>query len=326
MSSGKLVVGIMGAGGMGNVHARHYRSLENVELVIFEPIAERGRQFADVHGVRLASSEEELFQLADAIDLCVPTDHHPACALKAISAGRHVLVEKPIAKTLREAAEVVLAADKAGVVLMVGQVVRYFPEFRKGHDMVVAGSVGKPAAARVRRGGGVPRAEWFLDHSRSGGVLVDLAVHDFDWLRWTLGEVDYLYSRSVGSETMRGPDYALTTLSFDSGAVAHVESTWMDPSGFRVTFEVCGSDGMIEFDSRATPALRTHTAGGSRNENPLAPVDDPYRNQLQDFVAACRGEGPVAITGYDGFMAVSIALAALESAKTGKTVRPAREL
>jgi predicted dehydrogenase len=256
----------------------------------------------------------------------VPTDYHPDCALKAIAAGRHVLVEKPIAKSLEEAGAVVKAADKAGVVLMVGQVVRYFPEFRKGHDLVAGGAVGKPAAARVRRGGGVPRAEWFLDHSRSGGVLVDLAVHDFDWLRWTLGEVDYLYARSVGSSTMKGPDYALTTLSFDSGAVAHVESTWMDPSGFRVTFEVCGSEGMIEFDSRNTPALRTHTAGGTRTENPLAAVDDPYRNQLKDFVAACRREIAPPVTGYDGFMAVSIALAALESAKTGQTVRPAREL
>lgn len=319
-------IGIMGAGGMGNVHARHYRALGDVELVIYEPLADRARQFADVHHAKIAATEEELCRLADAVDLCVPTDYHPDCALRAISCGLHVLVEKPIAKTLEEAGEVVKAADKAGVVLMVGQVVRYFPEFRKGHELVAAGGVGKPAAARMRRGGGVPRAEWFLDHARSGGVLVDLAVHDFDWLRWTLGEVELLYSRSVGASSMKGPDYALTTLTFESGAVAHVESTWMDPSGFRVTFEVCGSEGMIEYDSRNTPAVRTHTAGGTRTESPLAAVDDPYRNQLKDFVSACRGEMSPPVTGYDGFMAVSIALAALESAKTGKTVRPSREL
>src|SRR5688572_21354255 len=113
----------------------------------------------------------------------------------------------------------------------------------------------------MRRGGGQPKGEgmWFRDYERSGGVLLDLAVHDFDWLRWTLGEISQVYSRSLGITRGSGPDYALTTLSFASGAVAHVESTWMDPSGFRVAVEVAGSEGIIEYDSRLTPSLRTHT-------------------------------------------------------------------
>jgi predicted dehydrogenase len=130
----------------------------------------------------------------------------------------------------------------------------------------------------------------------------------------------------VGAEKGFGPDYALTTLTFDSGAVAHVESTWMDPSGFRVTFEVCGSDGMIEYDSRTAAALRTHTAGGTRLESPLAAEDDPYLKQLKDFVRACQNDGPGAVSGYDGFMALSISVAALRSARTGEVVAPVREL
>ncbi|PMZ00384.1 gfo/Idh/MocA family oxidoreductase, partial [Pseudomonas sp. FW306-02-F02-AB] len=88
-------------------------------------------------------------------------------------------------------------------------------------------------------------------------------IHDFDWLRWTLGEVKSLYSRSVQARHGEGPDYCLTTLTFESGAIAHVESTWMDPSGFRTTFEVAGSAGLIQHDSRETSSLRTHTIGGS---------------------------------------------------------------
>lgn len=311
---------------MGNVHARHYRAMGGVDLVSFDTVRDKSKQFADVHGTCCADSIDELLAQVDAVDLCVPTDFHPECALNAIAHGKHVLVEKPIAGNLADAAAIVKAAEKAGVHVVVGQVVRYFPEFRRGHDLVASGAVGLPAAARVRRGGGVPRAEWFLDHSRSGGVLVDLAVHDFDWLRWTLGEVKCLYSKSVGVATGHGPDYALTTLTFDSGAVAHVESTWMDPSGFRVTFEVCGSDGMIEYDSRTAPSLRTHSPGGTRLEGPMAASDDPYYRQLKDFVGTVYGQQTDSVKGYDGFMAVSIALAAVESAKTGRVVVPTREL
>lgn len=311
---------------MGNVHARHYRAMSGVELSVYDVREDAARKFADVFSAQVADSCEALFRTCDAVDLCVPTDLHKPCALGAIANGLAVMVEKPIAGSLEDAAEVVKAAEAAAVPLAVGHVVRFFPEFRKGHDLVMAGKVGTPAAARMRRGGGAPKAEWFLDHRRSGGVLVDLAVHDFDWLRWTLGEVQLLYSRSLGATKGFGVDYALTTLTFDSGAVAHVESTWMDPSGFRVTFEVCGSEGIIEYDSRWSPCLRTHTAGGSINEAPLMPEDDPYANQLRAFVAACRGEAPPAVTGYDGWMALSIGLTALESAKTGRPLTPPRNL
>ena len=166
---------------------------------------------------------------------------------------------------------------------------------------------------------------WFSDHSKSGGVLLDLAIHDFDWLRWTLGEVKSVFAKSLGAIRGEGPDYALTTLQFDSGAIAHVEATWMDPSGFRVTFEVCGSGGMIEYDSRFTPSLRTSVDGSPTvNEAPLDPTDDPYFNQLKGFVDAVRENREPPVTGFDGLMAVSIASAAIESAKSGKVVSPAR--
>jgi predicted dehydrogenase len=160
---------------------------------------------------------------------------------------------------------------------------------------------------------------------RSGGVLFDLGVHDFDWLRWTLGEVETVVARSVlVNGSVSETDYALATLEFESGAVAHVELTWMDPTGFRTSFEVCGSDGMIEFDSRRAATLRTTLAGGgTMAEGPLAPWDDPFRRQLQAFIDwVQRGVEPVA-KPIDGVKAVAIAEAALQSAKTGALVKPA---
>src|SRR5579862_5328026 len=252
-----ITVGILGAGGMGNVHARHYRRMRDVELFFFDPDQGQAEAFIGRHQVGAAPSPEDLIARCDVVDICLPTPLHLRYGLAAIAAGKAVFIEKPLAGNLQDGAKLVDAAGKAGVPLMPGHVVRFFPEWAAGRKMVQRGDVGTPAAARVRRGGGAPKGNdgWFLDHSRSGGVLLDLAVHDFDWLRWTLGEVKHVYARSVGAKTGSGPDYALTTLTFDSGAVGHVESTWMDPAGSRTTYEVCGSAGMIQFDSRNTQTL-----------------------------------------------------------------------
>lgn len=322
-----LTVGILGAGGMGAVHARHYARMADVRLVFHDPNPEQSKSFQDRFGAEPISSTDDLIARADVVDLCLPTPLHVSEGLKAIAAGRALFVEKPLAGSLEDGARLVEAAEQANVPLMPGQVVRFFPEFATGRRLVGQGAVGTPAAARVRRGGGAPRGldRWFLDHSKSGGILLDLAVHDFDWLRWTLGEVKRVYSRSVTAKAGQGVDYALTTMTFDSGCVAHVENTWMDPSGGRAAFEIAGSDGLIQYDSRNAATLRTHVEGKTMSEAPLLPGDDPYFNELRSFVDAVQTGRPTPVTGRDGLMALSIALAARESALTDRVVRPARE-
>ncbi len=321
-----IKVGILGAGGMGNVHARQYKKMQDVEVCFFDLDPERADTFTKRWDIPVAESAEKLIATADLVDVCLPTDLHIEFGLKAIAAGKALFLEKPVARTFEDAIRLAKEADKANVPYMPGQVVRFFPEFSNGNRLVKEGAVGTPGAARMRRGGLAPTGSdsWFMDHSRSGGVLLDLAIHDFDWLRWTLGEVTQLTSRSIGAKTGHGPDYALTTISFDDGAIAHVESTWMDPSGFRTAFEVCGSKGMIEFDSRQTSTLRAHFPVKSYNESPLAAYDDPYYRQLSSFVTAVSEGGKPPVSGWDGAMAVGIALAALESARTGEAVRPLR--
>lgn len=319
--------GILGAGGIGSVHARHLSRVDDLELGFFDVDSAKSEEFEKKFGAHRYASAKELIEHVDIVDICLPSDLHCEFALESIAAGRAVFVEKPLAKTVEDAARIVEAAQKAAVPLGVGHVVRFFPEFAEGNRLVKAGKVGTPAAARTRRGGGTPGRgpdNWFLDHRRSGGVLIDLAVHDFDWLRWTLGEVRFLYARSVGAATMSGPDYALATLTFESGAVAHVEATWMDPGGFRAAYEVCGSGGMIEWDSRRTVILRTAAGGSASGESPLAAADDPYYRQLRAFIQAVKAGTNPPVAGYDGFMALSISHAALESAQTGNVVAPTR--
>lgn len=310
---------------MGNVHARQYRKMSDVDLVFYDRDPDKAKAYAERWGARSIDSEDLLIRKADIVDICLPTDLHVPTGLKCVAAGKAICMEKPLSGSVEDGLRLVKAADDAGLPFMPAQVVRFFPDFAMGNRLVREGKVGKPAAARTRRGGLAPTGSegWFQDHSRSGGVLLDLAIHDFDWLRWTLGEVKHLYSRSLGAKTGKGPDYALTVLTFESGAIGHCESTWMDPAGFRTTFEVCGSEGMIEYDSRNTPTVRT-TVEKPQNEAPISATDDPYYKELRGFVEAVQTGGQPPVSGYDGLMAVSIALAALESAKTGELVKPVR--
>jgi predicted dehydrogenase len=319
-------VGILGTGHMGNTHARQYGKMPDVKIGYHDRHPDRADNFRNRWEAECCKSSDELIAWADVIDLCLPTDLHLEYALKAIAAGKAVFIEKPIAYTMEDGAKIVNEAAKAGVPLMVGQVLRFFPEYATARGVIKSGGIGRPAAARMRRGGPTPRGQnqWFLDIERSGGVLLDLVIHDFDWLRWTLGEIKHLYAKSVAVEKGNGPDYALTTLTFESGAVAHVEGTWMDPAGFRTTFEVCGSEGMVEFDSRTAPPLRVNKASGNVFDLAHAPEQDPYYLELRGFMDAVKNGTPPPVSGEEGLHALGISLAALQSAKTSKVLPPIR--
>jgi predicted dehydrogenase len=322
---------------MGNTHARQYRKMDDVELFFYDRDASRLGSFAETWQAKPQASIEDLISAVDVVDVCLPTDLHVDAGLKAVAAGRAIFVEKPVARELPEAVKLKDAIDKAGVPAMVGQVVRFFPEYAAASRQIKQGAIGTPSAARTRRGGGAPKGSqgWFLDHHRSGGVLLDLAIHDFDFLRWTIGEVKHLYSRSVAmARGNGGPDYALTTITFENGCVGHVESTWMDPSGFRTTFDIAGSKGLVQHDSRSNVSLRTvkpekddvgnHMPGSSSsNESPWNEKDDPYYLELKAFLDAVADGTPPPVTMEDGLKALAIALAAIESAKTGEVVKPA---
>lgn len=320
-----MKVGIIGTGGMGGVHARAYAKMDDVELFGYDRNEERLSQVIADKGAH-RSTIEELIAAVDVVDVCLPTDLHADAVIQAIDAGKAVMCEKPLTRDIESARRLVDKVRQSGARVGVGQVVRFFPEFRRAHELVKSGAVGKPAAIRTHRGGGAPSGDggWFMDHSRSGGVLVDLAIHDFDWLRWTFGEVTSVYARSVAAHTMSGPDYGLTTMSHEGGAISHVEATWMDPSGFWTAIEIAGSDGLLAYDSRRTASLTMAVAGRTSYEANLNPTDDPYYLELRAFIDAMVAGAPVPVGIEEGFHAVAIALAALESAQTGKPVTPAR--
>jgi predicted dehydrogenase len=321
-----MKVGIIGTGGMGSVHARAYGNMPDVELFGYDRSSERLHAVMSPLGGTGVDSYEALLAAAEIIDICLPTDMHEEVALQAIAAGKAVYCEKPLARDLDSARRMVEASNKSRSSFGVGQVVRYFPEFKRAHDLVIGGAVGKPAVVRTHRGGAAPSGSdaWFMDHKRSGGVLVDLAIHDFDWLRWTFGEVTMVNSRSVAAKKGSGPDYALTVMTHESGTISHVETTWMDPAGFSTSFEVAGSEGLLNYDSRAAASLKVSVVGKTAFEANLIPTDEPYYLELRGFLDAIAAEKPVPVGIEEGFHALAISLAALESAESGKPCPPAR--
>lgn len=321
---GVTKVGLIGAGGMGNVHMRKWAMIPDVEVRLFDVSDTRAAEFAERHKIGTVPSVSDLLSWCDVVDICVPTDFHLELAQASFEAGKAVLIEKPLGRTVEECDQIIALAEQHSAFAMPAQVVRYFPEYRKAHELVKSGRLGTLATARLRRGGKGPASPWFGDIERSGGVILDVAVHEFDWLLWTIGPVKSVYARSAKCdrpELEGAQDYALVMLEFANGCIGHVESTWMDPGGFRTTLEVCGSDGMIEHDSRQMQSVRRVDATGiPAVSNELLPTDDPYYQQIKAFYDAYKSGTAPPVSLEEGAAAVRLAVAALESAQTGRIV------
>jgi predicted dehydrogenase len=268
----------------------------------------------------------------DAVDICSPTHLHYEMALKAAAAGKHIICEKPLARTTRQAQEIVTACRKAGVQLLVAHVVRFFPEYALAQAAVAEGQIGKPALIRLQRGSYRPKkpaGNWFLDEVKSGGILMDLMIHDYDYARWVAGEVESVSARRVTELHLDAPiDYGLVILSHRSGALSHIAGSWAyPPPTFRTHLEIAGDRGLIEFDSDGTAPIQNlilKTAGADAPDVglPSSPVSEsPYTTQIKEFYEALVDGKTARVRATDGLAAVQIAEAALESAHTGQPVR-----
>jgi predicted dehydrogenase len=336
-----LNVGIIGAGHMGARHADRWARMPGCRVAavcgIADVQAEKAERLAAQAGNDATAyrSADELLAAPDidAVSVCVPTYLHRQVVEAAAAAGKHVLCEKPMALTLDDCDAMTAAMRAAGKVFAVGQVVRFFPEYANAKQLIDAGRIGKPAAVRTRRGGDCPRSDtdWFVDPAKSGGVLLDLLVHDFDWLQWCFGPVERVYARALtprlADKSLDHLDYALVTLRHRSGVIAHMEGTWADPAGFATAFDIAGDAGLLTHDSRRAQPLtvarreREGAPGGvAVPASPLAPEDDPYFLQIAAFAKSVLDGAPPAVTPEEARAAVAVALAALESVHTGEAV------
>jgi UDP-N-acetylglucosamine 3-dehydrogenase len=318
-------VGLVGAGFMGGVHLNAYATIPEAEVVgVADARRESAVAGAEVVGARPYTSYEDLVAAEDVevVDVCLPTAFHKDLAVRAAAEGRHVILEKPIARTMQDAQEILEAFSGDGPRLFVGHVVRFFPEYVGIKEKIDAGDLGTVGVVRTSRRSPFLFGwnDWYADWRVSGGVLLDLVIHDFDFLRWTLGDVERVYARGMLGREYNRLDYALVTLRFQGGAIAHIEGHWGYQGPFNYSIEVAGSDALLTLDS-TEPAPLELVGGAAPGGSPdLAAGKNPYEKELEHFIhCIATGDEPVVQPG-DACEALRIGLAATESVLTGEPV------
>lgn len=314
---------------MGEVHAAAWRT-SGAELAgCASANRAQSEAMAERYKMTAYADYADLVNDVDIVDICTPTPLHKPMVLAAAKSGKHVICEKPVAMTLEDARAMVDACDAAGVRFFVGMVVRFFPQYRLVKELVAQGRIGRLGVLRLRRVAYVPHKSgdnWYLDETRSGGMVVDLMIHDFDYARWLAGEVERVYARRSQS-TEGAAQYVQAIIRFRSGAIALVEGGWAYPPGvFRTGLDVSGTDGLIEWSSDQPAPVQTFLPA-ARNEAdsvglPVAGLlEDPFTAEIRHAYEAIRTEGRFEVTAADAVEALRIALAVRESLISGKPVR-----
>lgn len=318
-----LRVGLVGAGNMANVHAGGWDASGDRIVGVLDPDPERATQFAADHGADVMDDFAHLASSVDVVDICTPTHTHAAHIELAAGAGIDVVCEKPLARTESDAAKAIAACDASGVRLLVGHVVRFFPEYVAARERVVAGDIGSVAVVRLDRSTYFPAgaSAWFSDPAKSGGVVLDLMIHDVDYARWVAGEVTRVYARRVG-EISRG-DHILATLRHEDGAITHLQGSWAYPVGsFRTSFEIAGSDGLITRHA-STPFVGSVATAAEIPDVPQPPVssvESPYVTEIRHFSDVLQGRAEPRVTAIDAARAVAVCDAIAKSIETNRAV------
>ncbi|MCL7416560.1 MAG: Gfo/Idh/MocA family oxidoreductase [Halalkalicoccus sp.] len=313
-------VGIAGAGFMARTHAEEYAAMD-VEVAAVATPSGPGN-FVDEFDLD-AETYTDVADLCDRtdidyLDICTPTHTHVDLVRTAADAGVDVFLEKPIAGTLEEAYEIAEIIEDADLTFMVGHVVRFDQGYRKAKEL----DIGTEGVARARRLSPFPEwgsNDWFADREKSGGIFVDLGIHELDYLRWCWGDVERVFARRRREPRAA---YGFVTLRFESGAVGYVEASWDQPESRPLTTELefAGDDGLVELSSESETPYREWTDDGAAVERPVA--KNPYRRELEHFVDCLESETDPEVGAEDATESLRLALAAERSAERGEPVQP----
>lgn len=235
MTQGKLGLCVVGLGRAGSIHLGSLQSLTDVidVVAVCDEIPERAREMAERYGTKYYTSYAEA--LADprivAVDICLPHDAHCPTVVQAAKAGKHVIVEKPMANTTEEADAMIAAAEEAGVTLMVGQSRRFFPAVMESKRLVDEGKIGRLIHVHAAYFGLMekPQSSWWSSASRTGGLMLALwGGHIVDYLLWLFGrKPSRVYMEASNNNPLwEGEDELAITLGFDDGAIGTAVMSW----------------------------------------------------------------------------------------------------
>ncbi len=323
--STRLKAAVIGVGSMGRNHARVYNTLSEVSLVgVADADLGIAREVAAQYGGLATTDFEHLLdeQRPDLVTIAVPTADHLAVAEAVIARGIHLLIEKPIAYSVSEGEAIIAAAEAAGVRLMVGHIERFNPAITALKAHLSAGELGRVFQIEARRQGPFPA------RVRDVGVVIDLAVHDLDVMRYVTGsEVVRVYAETERRIHSSHEDLLTGLVRLADGTVGSLTVNWLTPTKIR-QLDVIGEQGMFRVDyltqdlyffenatrvSEDWPWRVLRGVSEGRMIRYVVAKREPLRAELESFVAAVRGEIPVPVTGADGLAALRLAQCVVQS-------------
>ena len=309
-------VGVIGVGSMGYNHVRIYSELENANLVAISDMV-RGtldkvsKEFNTVGYV----DYDNILQIDDieVVNICVPTVFHHDVVMRAIEAGKNVLVEKPIASKLNEAEEMIKAAEDAGVTLATGHVERFNPAVRVAKKLIDEGAIGEVVTANSKRLGPFP------PRIRDVGVAIDLAIHDIDIFNYLFNSRANTVFANMSSKlkNCEFEDHAEIMTKYDSGVLSILETNWLTPYK-KPQLNISWIYGIISVDY----GNQTVTLFKENNQVEDIKVEnkEPLKEELRSFVDCVQNNTPPEVSGKDGYEALRIVDAAMTSSKDKRLV------
>jgi predicted dehydrogenase len=318
-----LRAGVVGLGTMGRNHVRVWEeAVDDVELVaVADPDPEALRRATHGRGIRGYADPGEMFAAAelDLVSIVAPTSLHMQTTLAALAAGAHVLVEKPIAATRREAERMIAAAADADRMLTVGHIERFNPAIRELRRRLAAGELGRIFQVHATRLGPFPA------RIRDVGVVVDLAPHDLDVMRFLLGSDPVrIYAETERRIHTEHEDLFVGVMKFANGAVGVLDINWLTPTKRR-TLSVTGERGMYVADYLAQDLVfYANPADDSVAEGEMVRRHverrEPLAIELEEFARAVRDGGPAPVDPREAMISLLLARTMVEAASSGKVV------
>lgn len=311
----KLGVAVVGTGFWGKNHARIYKELQSTELVaICDANAERAKSIAAQFGVKAYTNSTRMLknEEIEAVSICTWSTSLAKEALKALNAGKHVLVEKPMATNVKQAERLVEAAEKNGLCLTVGFLMRFIPGLRHIREAVAEKRIGELVCITAKR-----VSQW-PERIGDVGVVKDTAIHDIDVVRYVSnGDPIAVYAKIGSMRHRKFEDYAQIMLTYEDGKSAFIESNWLTPYKTR-TLTVTGSEAIMRLDY-ITQELWIENARESMQ--PRYPWQEPLKLELQNFAECISAQKEPLVTAADGVKALQIAEAALQSSAKNRVIK-----
>ncbi len=321
-------LGVVGLGSMGMNHVRVCSKLGALAAMADPSPAAREAAGRLYEAPRHADPDAILRDPdIDGVILATPTSYHRDLALRAIEAGKHVLVEKPIAGTVAEARELVEAAADTGLVFAVGHIERHNPVVKYAHQTLASGQLGELLSISARR------VSSFPGRIRDVGCIMDIGIHEIDIVRYLTGSEVVQVHANAGCHRANGhEDHALVMLRCANGASAAIETNWMTPMRVRKNTITC-TEGLVELDYMeqiATMSRARYSASGGpvvyqapieyHDQRVVLQRQEPLYNELSDFLEAIEQKRPPLVTGEDGLRALEVAQAAIQSYRQGRQI------